>query len=83
MPSSRPSKKPTPAPSLKPVDLNSNPGGGHNANGGTVAGILIGLFALLGIVVGAYNHYKAKNAEANAAKQLKQEDEHGFEDDQL
>jgi hypothetical protein len=38
---------------------------------------------LLGIVVGAFNHYKAKNAEANAAKQLKQEDDHGFEDDQL
>lgn len=67
----------------KPISYNPKPAGGHNGNGGTVAGILIGLFALLGIFVGAYNHYKAKSIEAQVAKQLKQEDEHGFEDDQL
>ena len=48
-------------------------------NGGAVAGIIIGVLAAVGIVVGFYQHQKNK-AKAKESL-LKNQSDHGFEDE--
>ena len=77
-PSNQPSAQPSSKPSQRKADNIVVPKG-HAVNGGAVAGIVIGLLAILGISVGAYMHFK--NRHHDGASLLKNMSEHGFEDD--
>jgi len=80
-PTSEPSNQPSAQPSSKPSQHKADNviPKSHAVNGGAVAGIVIGLLAVLGISVGAYMHFK--NRHHDGASLLKNMSEHGFEDD--
>jgi uncharacterized protein HemX len=80
-PTSEPSNQPSVQPSSKPSQHKADNviPKSHAVNGGAVAGIVIGLLAVLGISVGAYMHFK--NRHHDGASLLKNMSEHGFEDD--
>ena len=81
LPTTQPSKQPSAQPSSKPSQHKADNviPKSHAVNGGAVAGIVIGLLAVLGISVGAYMHFK--NRHHDGASLLKNMSEHGFEDD--
>jgi len=74
-PTSRPSSRPTSHPTKAPVKAASS------VNGGAIAGLVIGVLAAVGIAVGAYMHFKNKSRAANSL--LKNQSDHGFEDDNI
>lgn len=49
--------------------------------GGAVAGVIIGVLAGVGIMVGGYMHMKKKAQAATQGSLLKNQSDHGFDED--